>query len=351
MPDAVNIALSPDLDSPPCALCSGEDYELLMSDVKDGLYGKPGLFAVRRCMGCALVATRPRPTAERLGFYYRDVYSGASQARVHSWQTGWAGRWTAVYRLHLIRGRVCIDASTEVLDVGCGYGEFLRLCRERTGCRTFGLDMDENCATQARLHAGANCVAGDLMSHDWHEQRFELISFYHSLEHFADPVAALKAAHHLLKPSGYCAIEVPDFNGSWRFVFGSYWMPLVVPQHLFHFTPQSLQQCLERAGFSLVSRGSMWYPLESTVSLGMGLNALTRRIWPKGKFKWRSLRGVIVGLAAALWWPLIELPSQSILWLLGRTGTQWALARKVSPTSDVDAERHAGPSPTNAFSH
>lgn len=327
MSEAQNHALAADLESPPCPLCKGLDYELVLSGVKDRLHAKPGLFKVQRCRGCGLLATWPRPSVRRLAFYYQNVYSGTAQAR--NWQTGEIGRWVAAYRWRMISRHIAIDAKTEVLDVGCGYGEFLRMARRHSGCKAFGLDMDASCAEQAQAHAGAHCAAGDLLSHDWGGQRFDLICFFESLEHHQDPIGALGAAHVLLKPGGHCVIEVPNFDGFWRHVFGAYWMPLLAPQHLFHFTPQSLEQTLQRAGFSVVRRSSMWFPLESTASLGYCLYALARRMRPGGKFSWRSPRGILLAMIMALWWPLIELPSQTILWLVGRTGHQWALAKKI----------------------
>lgn len=321
------------MESPPCPLCRGLDFEQVLSGAKDRLHGKPGLFNVQRCIGCGLVATWPRPRAQRLPSYYRNVYSGTAQAQARGWQTGWVGRWVAAYRWRLISRLIGIDAGTEVLDVGCGYGEFLRMARTRSGCRAFGLDMDASCAKQAQVHADATCAAGDLLSYDWGGQHFDLICFFESLEHHQDPLAALSAAHALLKTGGYCAIEVPDFGGFWRHVFGAYWLPLLVPQHLFHFTRHSLGQALQRAGFSVVSQRSMWFPLESTASLGICLYALSRRMLPGVKFSWRSPRGILMALCMALWWVLIELPSQTILWLFGRTGHQWVLAQKIQATN------------------
>ena len=333
MSEVLNHAAAADLESPPCPLCRGLDYELVLRGAKDRLHGKPGLFNVQRCLGCGLLATWPRPSAQRLPFYYQNVYSGAAQAAARNWQTGWIGRWVAAYRLRMISRVIGIDGGTEVLDVGCGYGEFLRRARTRSGCKAFGLDMDASCAEQAQAHAGAPCAAGDLLSHDWGEQHFDLICFFESLEHHQDPIAALSVAHALLKPGGHCAIEVPDFGGFWRHVFGAYWMPLLAPQHLFHFTRQSLEQALRRAGFSVVRRRSMWFPLESTASLGLCLHALSQRMRPAGKFSWRGPRGILLALCMALWWPLIELPSQTILWLVGRTGHQWVLAKKIQATN------------------
>jgi SAM-dependent methyltransferase len=331
MPDAPleSAAARPDdLEAPPCPLCGGVDYLALIAHAQDRLSGKPGAFQVQRCAACALVATWPRPSVRRLDFYYHEVYSGAGQSRMQGWQTGWMGRMVARYRLRELRRNVTLDRSCSLLDVGCGYAEFLRLARQQSGCQAQGIDMDPACAAHASQHAGAPCVAGNLQTHDWGGQRFDVITFFESLEHHVDPLAALKQAHALLKPGGHVVVEVPNFDGLWRHVFGTYWMPLLVPQHLFHFTPRTLELALRQAGFAPVAARSMWFPIESTVSLGMLLYAAAASLRPGFRLNWRRPSGMLLALAMLLWWPLVELPGQTILWALGRTGTQWAIGRK-----------------------
>jgi SAM-dependent methyltransferase len=325
---AASQAPASDTEAPACPLCGGSDYRLLMDRVRDRLYGKPGVFQLQRCGGCGLVATRPRPTARRLSLYYQDAYSGKAQGRVSQWQTGWMGRWVARARLRAIGRTAVLTAESHVLDVGCGYGEFLRLARTATRCQVFGIDMDPALAAQAARHAGARCVVGDLVRHEWGGQRFDMLTFFQSLEHLADPLAALQRAHALLRPGGVCVVELPDFESIWRHLFGRFWMPLVVPQHLYHFDPRSLARAFEQAGFIELKHRSMWYPLESTTSLGLCLHALAKRLQPGFKLSWRRPGGWLIGLVLILWWPLVELPSQCLLWAIGRTGNQMMLARR-----------------------
>lgn len=319
------------LEAPPCPLCGGVRYRLLLSQTRDRLYGKPGVFQVQACSGCGLAATWPRPAASRLGDYYRNAYSGKALARTRAWQTGWLGRWAARARLRAVEslGRLGpLGPLSAVLDVGCGYGEFLRTVRRRSDCQVCGIDMDSEMARLATSHSGGACVAGEWMQHDWGGQRFELITFFQSLEHFPDPVAALQRAQQQLAPDGLCVVELPDFSSPWRHVFGRFWMPLVVPQHLYHFDPRSLSRALEQAGLRPLRRASMWFPIESTVSLGLALHALARRLDPGFRLDWRRASTWLLLVPLVLWWPLVELPTQTLFWLLGRTGNQLVIARK-----------------------
>src|SRR5207248_4268984 len=127
-------------------------------------------------------------------------------------------------------------------------------------------------------------------------------------EHHADPVRALRAASELLKPGGVCLVEVPHFDSPWRRVFGSWWLPLLVPQHLFHFTPATLRQCMRCAGLEVTSsHRSMVYPAESTGSLGLWLNEKLGRPLRRSRLRRERPDGIVLVALLALWWLLVEL--------------------------------------------
>jgi SAM-dependent methyltransferase len=155
------------------------------------------------------------------------------------------------------------------------------------------------------------------------------VTLFQSLEHHDDPIAALRAVHALLKPGGACVVEVPDFDGAWRRVFRAWWLPLLVPQHLFHFTPRTLRQALEATGFEVPRpHRSMFYPAESTASLGLWLNARLGRPLRGFRLRWQRPDGVLLLALLAAWWLLVELPSQALLVALGRSGHQLLVGRK-----------------------
>lgn len=88
-------------------------------------------------------------------------------------------------------------------------------------------------------------------------QRFDLITFWHSLEHFPDPGGALAVARELLAPGGRILISVPDWGSPQSVVGGNYWTYLDVPHHIFHFTREGLNTLLRSAGWKVTWR----YPI------------------------------------------------------------------------------------------
>jgi SAM-dependent methyltransferase len=314
------------LVAPPCPLCGGTDYATLLPSVRDRLNGKSGVFAIARCAACGLVATRPRPSPARLADYYRGVYAGRAARTL---QAGPAGRWVARLRTRIVRAATGLDRGQRLLDVGCGYGTFLAAAQRATGCEAHGLERDAASVAGALAPAAVRYHLGSLDTAALPAGSFDVVTLFQSLEHHEDPIAALRAVHALLKPGGACVVEVPDFDGAWRRVFRAWWLPLLVPQHLFHFTPRTLRQALEATGFEVPRpHRSMFYPAESTASLGLWLNARLGRPLRGFRLRWQRPDGVLLLALLAAWWLLVELPSQALLVALGRSGHQLLVGRK-----------------------
>ena len=120
-----------------------------------------------------------------------------------------------------------------------------------------------------------------------------------------------------------CVVEVSNFSGVWRDVFRTWWLPLLVPQHLVHYTPQTLRRTLEAAGFRVDHpHTAMFYPAESTASLGLWLNRLLRRPIRGYRLRWTRPDALLLIAVLLAWWCAVEVPLQVLFKLLGRTGHQ-----------------------------
>jgi len=73
------------------------------------------------------------------------------------------------------------------------------------------------------------------------------------LEHEHQPVALLEQAARVLEPGGVTIIKVPNFASINRKVMGKRWCGFRFPGHVNHFTPDSLRNMVEAAGFTVVS--------------------------------------------------------------------------------------------------
>ncbi len=314
--------------SPPCPVCGKSEYSTVLEGARDFIWRKPGQFTVARCLSCGLVATRPRPTEDALAFYYEGTYSGGDEASMEAYQKdSWFGRLISAYRMRVMAKVRPLNKRDRLLDVGCSYGGFLQAAHQASGCQTIGIDYDEGSIKRAMNPDTTAYHVGHLVDAGFDPGQFTVVTFFESLEHHTEPVDALREAHRILSPGGICVVEVPDFNGLWRRVFGIHWLPMLMPQHLFHFTPKTLKKAFEAAGFEqVVHQQSMFYPLEGVASLGIWLGKVLRSPPWGTPPSWRTPFDILTFLLLVLLYPLIEIPSQAILRILGLTGHQMAIA-------------------------
>lgn len=276
-----------------------------------------------------MVITRPRPTLEGLGFYYDNAYSGQSEEATRHFQlSSRLGRWISRYRLAVLAKVRPLSPADHLLDVGCSYGGLIKAAVEASGCKASGVDLDEGSIRRAYQPSAGPPVAyhhGTLDDLDAPPGGLSVITFMESLEHHPDPMAALRRAASLLAEGGLCFVEVPNFNGLWRRVFGRFWLPLLIPQHLTHFTPQSLAAMMRAAGFEVRHQQTMFYPLEGVASLGLALAQCLRTPPFGAPPSWRTPFDILVFLLLLALYFVFEIPSQALLHLLGLSGHQAAI--------------------------
>lgn len=322
------------LESPPCLLCGGEDFEVVLRDVRDELTGRPGTFHVSRCRACRFVMTRPRPTAAGLGFYYDGAYSAGGdqpgEIDMRGFYTSNAGELLNRLRTATIEKVRMPGADDRVLDVGCSQGFFLQAARRRWGATTTGIDLDEGSIAQAVEPEACTYQAGRLPDADFGAEAFTIVTFFECLEHESDPVGALRSAHDVLEPGGLCLVEVPNWRSPWRALFGRYWMPLLMPQHLSHFEPHSLRRAMAQAGFEVVHWQGMVMPIAWTASLGVALYRLlgVPPGIPAERTLGRRIIDKLLGWLMVWTWFTWDVPTQILLRLTGFSCHQAIVGRK-----------------------
>jgi SAM-dependent methyltransferase len=333
------------LEIPDCPVCSHSQFETVLSDLSDHIWHKPGLFNIGQCQNCKLVMTRPRPTAESLAFYYDNTYSGEDQAGMAGFHQGGIMRLISRYRIRAMEKVRRVRSEDFVLDVGCSYGGFLTAIAQNRGCAGVGIDLDEGAIEQAAQSHSLEFKVSEITTLDTSLGQYEWVTFWESLEHHVQPVEALAKAHALLKDDGLCCVEVPNFGGFWRRVFGRYWLPLLMPQHLFHFTPDSLVQTGKAAGFKLCHHQTMFYPLEGVASLGIALARLLKSPPPGSPLSWRTPFDILIFLCLVVLYFVAEIPSQFVLNLMGQSGHQFAVFQKMPAGTGSESEPMYAPEP------
>jgi SAM-dependent methyltransferase len=135
-----------------------------------------------------------------------------------------------------------------VLDVGCGDGSFLEALA-RQGWEVCGTELSESIAATARQRLGAGVRTGGIDGAGFGAGSFDLITFWHVLEHLDDPKLALTEARRLVKADGHVVVAVPNIESWQAGLFKEDWLHLDVPRHRWHFSPRTLGALAAQCGF------------------------------------------------------------------------------------------------------
>jgi 2-polyprenyl-3-methyl-5-hydroxy-6-metoxy-1,4-benzoquinol methylase len=239
----------------PCLLCGRDDASLLTEAADPIPASGPGLrFAVVQCRHCRLVYTNPRPTLAALARFYPPNYPPHLVQQTAKRKPPPSRLWSRVFGRPSPerRGRLPWPRPGRLLDFGCGGGSFLAEMAE-DGWQVTGIDTSIETVHAIRKNLGCDALAGSLPHPDLAPCSFDVITMWQSLEHVHRPLEVLRAAYELLVPGGKLIVAVPNYDGQSSRWFGENWFGLDLPRHLIHFTPATLAEMLQAAGFRIDS--------------------------------------------------------------------------------------------------
>jgi SAM-dependent methyltransferase len=138
-----------------------------------------------------------------------------------------------------------VNQNDAILDVGCGGGYLLGELRiagfkSLTGIDPFlssDLEFEGVRLRKARLE-------------ELHEH-YDFIMLHHSFEHMADPVAALRELHRLLRPAGAVLVRCPLAGSYAHRTYGNNWVQLDAPRHLFIPSRKGFARLAQDCGFEI----------------------------------------------------------------------------------------------------
>ncbi len=240
------------LESVACYGCGADACGEFLT-AQDDYTGKPGRFRFVACRRCGLVYQNPRIDVEHIKDYYDDEYIAHRKKTDWGILTGFYNRAMAKHdraKDAIVRRFVALGPGSEVLDVGCGAGTFLRLMREQYGARTTGVDFKDLSGRPGFESIDFRC--GLFYEQDFAGRRFHLVTMWHFLEHDYDPPRTLRTARDLLAPDGRLVVEVPRLDSVSFRLFRARWPGLQAPQHTALYTKKSLLEMVGRAGLAVV---------------------------------------------------------------------------------------------------
>lgn len=197
-----------ELESTSCPLCgsaNGSEFAV-----------RPDKLRVVRCGSCHLLFLSPKPSEEALSRFYRTYFEKHRMVQLQS-ERYWSELSRSRYQIpasdprHLLLRRVGVSVKHKrVLDVGCGDGKFLLMCRQLGAKEAVGVEPDANMAQALKSRFELDVHPGYLRDLEGFEGRFDLVTLWDVLEHLSSPMSVISSVRHLLSPSGRIALLTPN---------------------------------------------------------------------------------------------------------------------------------------------
>ncbi len=220
-----------------CLVCTGKTFVAYDSD-------RPDLV---RCADCGFVTVGEEIDSEKVSALYgREYFHGAEYADYVRDRPAIQRNFKARVETML---RYC--GGGKLLEIGCAYGFFLDLVRDRFDC--LGYDRVEAAVAYANQVLGLRAECKDLLADDSIAQgSLDVVTMWDVIEHLEQPERYLEKAGSLLKEGGYLFLttgDIDSWNARWR---KDRWRLIKIKSHLHFFSEKTMTRLLERLGLEVL---------------------------------------------------------------------------------------------------
>lgn len=140
-----------------------------------------------------------------------------------------------------------LGGSRKALEIGCAEGKVLGILEKR-GWKVVGLELSEY---QASLNkeANRNVIIATADKINFHDNCFDLVIMFHTLEHTINPTLVVKNIFSILKKGGRSILEVPYFDTR-----KSFFEDFNNISHFYFFSEKGLEKMLSSNGFTCLDK-------------------------------------------------------------------------------------------------
>ncbi len=225
-----------------CPVCRASESTLVTRRGRD--FGPEQ--AIYACHDCTAFYLSPRYSETELAEFYAGDYSRRYRGQEEPEAAGiaWRDRIAAERFAQLREWGALPSQGERLLELGCGAGNFLKLCTE-VGVDAYGIEPSQGYAGYA-IRQGLPVEVGSFPERSGPYPSYHAIALFHVLEHLPDPRESLQQIRDRLEPGGRLFVEVPELSRAlgWRFSERYFHAP-----HLVDYTDHSLRRLLLEAGF------------------------------------------------------------------------------------------------------
>ncbi len=204
-------------------------------------------FALSLCDNCKLIFTNPRPIKDLIENYYKsEDYIPHSKK---------LSNLNLVYRIirqmnnrHKLKIINRFSGKGILLDVGCGTGNFLGYCQNK-GWDIAGVEPVSPVNQTASEKLGIQIFSDVMQIND--SNNFDVITFWHVLEHIFNIGDVIEKAKRLITKSGKILIALPNNQSYDAQHYREFWAAYDVPRHLYHFNIESFSWFIKNHGLKI----------------------------------------------------------------------------------------------------
>lgn len=180
-------------------------------------------------------------------YYTEDYFSGARQDGYADYRGS-----EPVLRREFARTVQFIRrlrSNGRLLEIGCAYGFFLQEAGRFYDVAGIEIADAAVAFCRARGLSVANGVADEVTLAQF--GMLDVIVLLDVIEHLPDPQGTLTLCRRHLNPGGVIIIATGDFASFYARLAGPRWRLMTPPQHLWFFTPESMQRVSHSLGLKL----------------------------------------------------------------------------------------------------
>jgi len=237
-----------------------------------------------KCARCGLVFNDRQETD--IGAVYSDEYFIADEKKKTGGYFDYAvmerslnKNYNFAYKFIL---RNCQDprGHYRVLDIGCGYGFFLKQFNGDARFTLAGVEINRAAADKAKE---LSFEVRNLPFERYEDSNMcDFITGFECIEHMTDPLSFLKRVRTFLRPGGYALFTTPDIKNILFSILGRHWPAIHPSSHNFYFSSSTIAALASQCGFEVISvkRNQLLW------SSGLQLRKRAGELFPFSKHFW-----------------------------------------------------------------
>ena len=141
-----------------------------------------------------------------------------------------------------------LKSPGKLLEVGAGTGDFIFNAKKR-GWQVSGVEPNKSARNLAILKDLD--LKNEISKFDG--EKFDVICFWHVLEHITDLEEEISRLKGLLNKNGILVIAVPNFKSYDAKYYREFWAAYDFPRHLWHFSQNGIKKLCSQFDFDLIN--------------------------------------------------------------------------------------------------